>query len=274
MKRNLVVCAALVLSPTLTVRAQHVPVSLLEIQGQRGSMGIDQHRLLYDFLLLRPIEAQVVKGAPYSAEVVTESVQVLQDGNRIVHRTSGRVYRDSIGRVRREEDQPSGPPMVTISDPVAGKTFTLNASTRRARETRALGALDLSLYNAQARDAYLGLSQGYRFAYRKPLADRLTQGGDDVVNEEKLADRSIEGVVATGVRRTTTIAAGAIGNEKPIRIVSEEWRSSELQVLVLTDLNDPRSGRSTYKLLKINRAEPDPALFKVPGDYTVERGGL
>jgi hypothetical protein len=93
------------------------------------------------------------------------------------------------------------------------------------------------------------------------------------VNEEKLADRVIEGVAATGMRRTTTIAAGAIGNEKPIRIVSEEWRSPDLQVLVLTDLNDPRSGRSTYKLLKINRAEPDPALFKVPGDYTVQRGG-
>jgi hypothetical protein len=45
--------------------------------------------------------------------------------------------------------------------------------------------------------------------------------------EEKLPERFIEGVVATGVRRTTTIEKGAIGNDLPITIVSEEWTSPE-----------------------------------------------
>jgi hypothetical protein len=80
-------------------------------------------------------------------------------------------------------------------------------------------------------------------------------------------------VLASGVRRTTTIEAGVIGNERPIVIVSEEWTSPELQILVMTDFTDPRTGRSTYRLLKINRAEPDPALFQVPADYTVQRLG-
>src|SRR5262249_16861345 len=69
--------------------------------------------------------------------------------------------------------------------------------------------------------------------------------------EEKLTDRMIEGVWATGVRRTTTLAKGAIGNEQPIKTVSEEWTSPDLQVLVLTDRNDPRSGRSTYRLQRV-----------------------
>ena len=42
-----------------------------------------------------------VTGAPYSAEAVNESIQVLQDGNRIVSRTSTKIYRDSEGRERR-----------------------------------------------------------------------------------------------------------------------------------------------------------------------------
>ena len=114
-------------------------------------------------------------------------------------------------------------------------------------------------------------SPGY--AYARKLRARAGRGGasDGDTLEEKLPDRNIEGVLATGVRRTTTIAKGAIGNEQPIKIVSEEWTSPELQILVLTDYTDPRTGRSTYRLLKISRLEPDAALFQVPADYTVQR---
>lgn len=240
MKRIIAVCVALAASSTLTMHAQQVPVT-----GQPT------------FWITRPIEGRVVKGAPYSAEIVTESVQTLVDGNRIVQRTTGRVYRDSEGRVRREEDRASGGPSVSITDPVAGKSFGLDRAKRTARETPIL-ALPAFRLNRLPQLAWLD----------RP--GRGARGGDDTL-EEKLPDRTIEGVIASGVRRTTTIAAGAIGNEQPIRIVSEEWTSPQLQVLVLTDLTDPRAGRSTYRLLKINRAEPDPALFRVPGDYTVER---
>src|SRR5262245_45584764 len=78
------------------------------------------------------LETRVVKGMPYSAEMATESIQTLADGNRIVHRTGGRVYRDNEGRIRREEDPGTGPATVTVSDPVAGKSFTLNPATKTA----------------------------------------------------------------------------------------------------------------------------------------------
>src|SRR5947208_468362 len=45
-----------------------------------------------------PVEMRPTAGAPYSAEAVTESTQVLPDGNRINHKTTTRVYRDSEGR--------------------------------------------------------------------------------------------------------------------------------------------------------------------------------
>jgi hypothetical protein len=224
----------------------------------------------FRFRVFAPIEGRLVTRMPYSAEFESESIQTLGDGNRIVIRATGRVYRDSEGRVRREEDRPSGTPTISITDPVARTTVTLDPATRTARE----GAfVALQLYALSG--ALSAVRAGNRVSLNGwPLIAVGGRGGPgESQTDERLADRQIEGVIATGLRRTTTIAAGAIGNERPITVVSEEWTSPELQVLVLTDVNDPRTGRSTYKLLKINRLDPDPALFQVPADFTVQRLG-
>ncbi|MDQ3487404.1 MAG: hypothetical protein M3468_06685 [Acidobacteriota bacterium] len=63
-----------------------------------------------------------------------------------------------------------------------------------------------------------------------------------------------------------------MGNAQELKIISEQWFSDELQVLVMTKHNDPRSGESVYRLRNVLRIEPDPSLFMVPGDYSlVER---
>src|SRR5262245_29116640 len=41
---------------------------------------------------------KVVKNAPFSAEILTESEQTLGNGARMTRRTMGKVYRDSEGR--------------------------------------------------------------------------------------------------------------------------------------------------------------------------------
>ena len=50
----------------------------------------------------RMASGKIVKGAPYSAEVITEMNQTLADGNVISRKTSARVYRDGEGRSRQE----------------------------------------------------------------------------------------------------------------------------------------------------------------------------
>src|SRR5262245_1530515 len=84
-----------------------------------------------------PLETRTIKSAPYSAEVVTDHMQQLADGNRIVEHSSGRVYRDREGRVRREEDRPSGNPSVSIVDPVSGESYALDPERRIAWKTSA-----------------------------------------------------------------------------------------------------------------------------------------
>src|SRR5690242_14984546 len=71
---------------------------------------------------------RVVKNAPYSADVITESTQTLSDGNHIRQSSTVKVYRDSEGRTRREQspnlsgltNTTNMPPLVFIHDPVAG----------------------------------------------------------------------------------------------------------------------------------------------------------
>jgi hypothetical protein len=86
---------------------------------------------------------RIVKGAPFSADATSESVQSLTDGNQISRRTVSRLYRDGEGRFRRE-DMPKQlgvagavvevPESVVITDPVAGLRYTLNLKDQTFRE--------------------------------------------------------------------------------------------------------------------------------------------
>ena len=87
---------------------------------------------------------------------------------------------------------------------------------------------------------------------------------------EQLGTKVVEGVQAEGTRTTLTIPAGQIGNDRPIQIVDEMWRSPELQVIVHSEHSDPRMGSTVYSLQNISRSDPSPALFQVPADYTVK----
>jgi hypothetical protein len=89
---------------------------------------------------------------------------------------------------------------------------------------------------------------------------------------ESLGKQSVDCVEAIGTRTTITIAAGQIGNERPMEIVDEHWYSQELQTTVMSRHSDPRSGEVLYRLKNINRAEPDPSLFEVPANYTIKSG--
>jgi len=80
-----------------------------------------------------------VKGAPFSADIVSETIQNLPDGNRIVQRFEGRIYRDSQGRTRNERTYLMGgtndqKQTITIFDPDGASNFSLDPETRIARK--------------------------------------------------------------------------------------------------------------------------------------------
>jgi len=88
-------------------------------------------------------DGKVVKGAPYSAQAVTETTQTLSDGNRIINKSTATIYRDSEGRTRREQTlrvmgpfATAGEPPQTIfiNDPVAGVNYALDTRSKVAHK--------------------------------------------------------------------------------------------------------------------------------------------
>jgi hypothetical protein len=100
----------------------------------------------FEFVAGEPIVESLVRGAPYSAEATTTMTQTLADGTRIERTTYTKIFRDSEGRMRREQTvlglgalTPTGESttVVTISDPVSGENYVLEPSSRQARRTMA-----------------------------------------------------------------------------------------------------------------------------------------
>jgi hypothetical protein len=255
------------------------------------------------------VEARETPGRPYSADATTEFLQVLADGNRISHKTTTRIFRDSEGRTRREELSGNDTPQsVSIYDPVAQASYILDPRTRTAfkmavsimypasgakvmaRGTRVsqdkVGETFTVVVSPEASHREAGESAALK---SKPAAVTTFKGAagsggfgfvmsspmkmSGTATSDSLGQEMIAGVPATGTRTTTVIPAGKIGNQLEIKIVSEQWFSEDLQVLVMTKHSDPRSGETTYRLSNISRAEPGAGLFEVPPDYTVKDRG-
>ena len=241
----------------------------------------------FQFVSGQLLSGPPVKGAPYSAEVVNESIQTLADGNRIVQRTSSMQYRDAEGRERREETSAMG--AIFITDPVAGARYTLHPDSQTAEKNSlpSGGTYQLILNDAfSAQTArgggpvHIALAVPGGRGVAPAAAIRLNGApltlltGDAIgAKTEQLGNMFIEGVQAQGTRTTTTIPAGDIGNDRPINIVDERWYSPDLQMTIMTRHSDPRSGETNFALKNINRSAPPPTLFEVPPDYTVNAGG-
>jgi hypothetical protein len=230
-----------------------------------------------------------VKGAPYSGNAVTETSQALADGNHIVNRNTAAVYRDGEGRERREQSIPNigpftaqGTPPSTIflSDPVAGVHYSLNPNDKTAIKLPVPppmppgvhGEVKVIMQHGPIAGMTAGVSMVPPMAgpqvmiYNKSAAS----AAPNPPTVEQLGTKVVEGVQAEGTRTTITIPAGQIGNDKPLQIVDEVWRSPDLQVIVHSEHSDPRMGNTVYSLQNISRSDPSPALFQVPADYTVK----
>ena len=196
-----------------------------------------------------------ISGAPYSAEQVHESVQVLADGTRITRKMPPvRMYRDSDGRMRIERKlfgapvgsrQPhvESPEIVEIMDPVANVRIILDVKNRTA----------------------------HRQQFAQPARVIPAVSGSPVIASgpgfESLGSRLVEGVMAEGSRTTRTVPAGEQGNDRPIVTTHENWFSPELRIALMFNSVDPRSGENTMRMTNISRLEPEADLFQVPAGY-------
>jgi hypothetical protein len=296
-------CAALVIAFARPALAQDILQYRADVVAGAEQAGIQ-------VVALDPVSmGDVVAGAPYSAEAITEVTQSLTDGNRIERRTSATIARSSDGRIRREQSgfavgalvTDAAQPIVTITDPKNGVHITLNYDQKIAFRMKPSLTMTAGV-PAEAGAAFGVAGFGSRTdggapgrpAFRRtqrgmpppppPPAPGIFDGpaiafdavgagpmsGNADFKSEQLEPRTIEGLRAEGTRTTLTIPAGVVGNAMPIEVVNERWFSPALQVLLMTRRSDPRFGETVYRLVNIVQSEPAAELFRVPSDFRIE----
>ena len=89
------------------------------------------------------------------------------------------------------------------------------------------------------------------------------------VRTENLGEQIILGFRARGTRVITTLPAGQIGNDRPINIVSEQWFSPELELVMRSTHHDPWAGEFTTTVTRVSRGDQPASLFEVPIPYKI-----
>lgn len=197
---------------------------------------------------------KLVKDQPFSAETVIEDTRRLYDGSTVTKRTNGAVYRDAAGRTRREQ------PLEMVGG------FSVVGTDNKPQ-------ILVFINDFAARTQYF-LDVNNKVARRQPLGGNPPEPRTpNEAKSESLGTKVIEGVSCEGTRVSFEIPTGHLGNDKPIQVVTENWFSPELQMLVLSRHIDPLAGEHLFKLVNIKRTEPSTELFTVPSSFKVVGNG-
>lgn len=132
---------------------------------------------------------KTIKNSPFSAEAVSESVQVLADGNRIVRSSTSKLYRNGEGRFRREMTAGTGGVFgslfttgsgITILDPIAGQRYLLNSELKTAHIARLKPGKAVTITGSVSMDPA-------KLAEMKKLAETYRVAEGKYVTEAKIA---------------------------------------------------------------------------------------
>jgi hypothetical protein len=206
------------------------------------------------------LDGTLVVGAPFSAEVTTVWHPPAGSGWAELQ-AALRLYRDSMGRVRVEQDFVQDPRSQRIILTPDNKTaYLLDPVARTTTNPGPRGLAELLV-------GYGGVSQ-----FVLPLSASRSVGffaipdvPPDVTNPvggESLGERTIAGVPATGTRFVTRLPAGVIGFGR-----AERWVSPDLKLMMYSRIEDAALGIVEFQVIRINRSEPRADLFEVPDDY-------
>jgi hypothetical protein len=185
-----------------------------------------------------------VEGAPLFLETEEKRQSSPPGATPVFELNRTSIYRDTDGRIRVEREGSS--PMIEILDPIGG-VITI-----------------LLPVPALAFRAILP-----KFDPENPAATTSAAPAamlPSTSNTESLGNRTFEGIEFAGSRVTTIT-----GTNEAITGVEERWVSAELGVIGMTSFSSPTAGERTARIRNVIRGEPDPALFVIPPNYTIQQ---
>ena len=238
-------------------RRKHAPVRLcwcilVLVLATGGNKGFSQDLFNY------------VPNLPYTAQVV-KSVVFLADGRHVRRETRMVQMRDSQGRTRIENIEDILP-----DDPGCNPESTPE-STAHVSDKPVM----VNLYVPLRR-------QFIQFLVSRKMARVMTFPGTGPIpthgpnpnaietKKEDLPGQMINGIYATGTRTTTRLPSD--DRKGPdIVDVEESWVSPDLKIVVLSKHKStaPGSDETMWEVQKLDRSEPEAALFEIPKDYKI-----
>ncbi len=205
--------------------------------------------------VIQSIYIPPLPNAAFTATVSTSTIRKLDDGSTVTLQNRRTIARDGAGRIYQErrnflpaEDTSENIiTQIDLSDPVTHMVITCHPSDQTC-------TISAYLRNPSLAPA---IPTG-------PYAD-----GSGSLAREALGDKTVNGVETIGTRETSTVNAGAFGNDHPIAIVKEFWYSPVLGINVIEKRQDPRFGDQSFSVIDIKLGEPDPRLFQMPANFKV-----
>jgi len=214
----------------------------------------------------------VVATNPFHAEITRTTTGHTDTQALLRPRYPELVARDSQGRIRTDRfagdlKHDTGPDagskvemhMILICDPVA--------QTMTQIDTATLTAKIIHSRPSAPRSGALQPAARKSFCSSRMLSSHVPGR----LPVEDLGDQTIEGVEAHGERYTMPMLNGIAADQSLNgESTHERWCSDSLSAIVLTiSSNTKTTMKTTLAMQKIDRIEPDPALFQIPEGYTV-----
>jgi hypothetical protein len=208
--------------------------------------------------ILQSIDVPPIANAPFSGMLETEWLRPLADGGTWTVANRRHMARDSAGRLYQERWAltPKGgkakPQMtsIQIADPAKHTLLQCNPRTKTCE--------------------ILGYWPTTEMAYRpSPEQSGQLKDGAGIYVHEKIGENTIQGLPTIGMRDTTTINVGIIGNDREFSIVREFWYSPKLGFNLLSSLRDARFGTQSFKMTELTEGEPEGTLFEMPQGYAM-----
>lgn len=183
------------------------------------------------------------------------TLQVLEGDYKNARDSQGRQYSDvtSAGIVDRKLTSETS---VSIYDPVCGLLIDWNTRAKVATVTHLLPSKPVQ---ARWRPEY---PNGPRTEVRDGVETRI----------EPLGTKRILGLQVLGIRWLSVIDAGSSSENKgQVHVMAERWDSLDLEILLESVFDDPRTsaGRTHAQIVRLDRSEPDPQLFRIPERYVI-----
>jgi hypothetical protein len=223
-------------------------VSAQESDLTRGPDGGTRYRV-------SGIQVLPVTGRPFSGTDTIEWTHNLEAGSVVTNHLTAIVARDSQGHIYRERrnfvpgntSRESKLIEKIIYDPISHTKTTCTVATRHCSITAYSAPISFT-----------------------PAPSGLRDNGSRSLTRESLGGSTVDDLSVIGTRETLTTNAAVVGNDRPLITTREFWYSPDLQINLSVTRQDPREGTQVIKLIDLNRSEPDPALFQVPTDFTVQ----